>query len=488
VHRALTPLVALAPLTWLALSTGCSVQEPPPAQDTADTDAPVQQTNTAPSIEGVQLAPAEARTTDALTATVTASDAEDDPLEVDWTWTVDGAEVAGGDDGTLDGAWFGKGQQVRASATVRDPDGETATATSDAVLILNTPPGSPGITVAPSAPDPLQDLVCQVSEPAVDLDLDALTYAFSWSVDGEPWGGETGHTTWEHDTIPASALQPGQAWTCTVHALDDEAAGDTVSASTDPVAEVLWPQASRCISASDAPGDCHTAGVWAEGWDGARYEWVPVDFNTSELIRMTDDRSTTLATVETNSWHQLKGLAVRPDGKVAVLGAVATGASLTVGGDSVPLGPEYVRFIALIDTDGSLVDVRTVEGLSTEKGMILSRPDNSLTFVGLYYQETRFGGHSVEWQFFWDAIAVASLDADLDWTWASTHTQVSDTLSRVKLVDAKNHVDGLTLDLTFTQSLASEAGAVTCPGSTSTACPAWAEVDPDGTWVSLTLK
>jgi len=98
VHRALTPLVALAPLTWLALSTGCSVQEPPPAQDTADTDAPVQQTNTAPSIEGVQLAPAEARTTDALTATVTASDAEDDPLEVDWTWTVDGAEVAGGDD------------------------------------------------------------------------------------------------------------------------------------------------------------------------------------------------------------------------------------------------------------------------------------------------------------------------------------------------------------------------------------------------------
>jgi len=180
-----------------------------------------------PEVLELTLTPERIWTDDLLVATVTAVDPDGDAFSLRYEWTVDGAP-AGGDDGLLDGALdFDRDQEVALTVTVSDVDGEGASLSAGPLVVQNTAPGAPVITVEPATGYPgEQDLVCRVVEEAEDLDGDTLEYTYAWTVDEAPYAG-TG------DTVPAADTALGRAWTCTVTAWDDADEGGSDSASAE---------------------------------------------------------------------------------------------------------------------------------------------------------------------------------------------------------------------------------------------------------------
>jgi hypothetical protein len=192
--------------------------------------------NQAPTVASATITPSTARTDDTLTASATTTDADGDPVTLTWAWTVNG--VSAGTGTTLPGTAFSKGDVVVATAT--PSDGATSGATASAtVTIANTAPGTPTITISPSAPEAgADDLVCTIATVATDADADRVTYAFSWSLDGAAWTGSTSTTTWSGDTIPGALTEDGDTWTCSVRAYDSTDYGSAVTASAYP--EDAW--------------------------------------------------------------------------------------------------------------------------------------------------------------------------------------------------------------------------------------------------------
>lgn len=74
---------------------------------------------------------------------------------------------------------------------------------------------------------------------SADPDEDALTYTFSWEVDGAASTAEVGTTTHEGDTLLATGTYPEQLWTCMATADDGEessgAADDSVIIGYPPL-------------------------------------------------------------------------------------------------------------------------------------------------------------------------------------------------------------------------------------------------------------
>ncbi|MEC7948581.1 MAG: hypothetical protein VX265_13535, partial [Myxococcota bacterium] len=90
---------------------------PDAATDTASAPPP----NTAPAVASPSLSPATVYTDDTLSASVTASDAEGDPLTLTYAWYVDGSRVQDGADRELRGvSHFDKDQTVFVIATADD--------------------------------------------------------------------------------------------------------------------------------------------------------------------------------------------------------------------------------------------------------------------------------------------------------------------------------------------------------------------------------
>ena len=199
--------------------------------------------NTAPEVSTVSLSPTDAATGDTLTASVTATDADGDTLSESFSWLVDGVEVQTGAASTLDGAsFFDKGQTVRVTATVHDGTA-TASADSDELVIANTPPGAPEVSV-PDEAIAGEDLVCTLVTESEDADGDELSYAFTWAVDGADHSSST-TTTHAGDTVAGEDLGPDEEWTCTVTPSDDESEGTAASASV--------------VTSAAPPEDCDSA-------------------------------------------------------------------------------------------------------------------------------------------------------------------------------------------------------------------------------------
>jgi hypothetical protein len=181
--------------------------------------------NSAPSVSGVTLDPDPVTAADTLTCTWTFSDADADADASTVAWTVDGSGAGSGT--TLSGAFVG-GQTV-ACAVTPDDGTDTGTVASASLLVTNTAPTAPEISVSPDYPDPgTDDLVCNIDTASTDIDGDTLTIDYAWTADGVAMSAYDGL-----DTVPASAVSVDETWTCTVTVTD---ATDTVSASASVTA------------------------------------------------------------------------------------------------------------------------------------------------------------------------------------------------------------------------------------------------------------
>ncbi len=183
--------------------------------------------NTPPSITDVTITPSAAYTDTTLTANPSGwYDADGDVPSYLYEWLADGSPVAGNAQ-TLSGSWFSKDETITVMVTPQDASSSGSLVSSTGVLILNTPPTAPGVTIAPSAPTDAEDLVCSVGSASTDLDADGISYSYAWLQNSSP-------TSYVSSTLPASATAEGETWTCEVTPNDGDDDGPTGSASVVP--------------------------------------------------------------------------------------------------------------------------------------------------------------------------------------------------------------------------------------------------------------
>jgi hypothetical protein len=171
----------------------------------------------------VSISPASPTTLDDLVADADAID----PLGAGWTldyvWSLDG-EVTEHTGSVLSASATEKNHSWTVEVVATDVNGLGAPSTAEAVVVVNTLPEAPVISISPASPRAnTGPLVCTVDEEALDVDSDALSYVFAWTNNGIDVTSE--------DTVPAELPMVGEEWTCSVQASDGVGLGPVVSAT-----------------------------------------------------------------------------------------------------------------------------------------------------------------------------------------------------------------------------------------------------------------
>lgn len=186
--------------------------------------------NSAPVIDTLALTPEAPLTTDTLVASAGATDGDGDALTYSYELLVNGVAVDSNSSGTFAASWFAKDDTVQVRLTVNDGDEDSLPALSLELLVGNSAPSAPTVALSSLSPvEQAEDLICLIDAASVDADGDALTYEFTWLLDGVPFGGAT-TTTEVGDTVPSSETWLDQVWTCQVTVSDGTAVTDMVTA------------------------------------------------------------------------------------------------------------------------------------------------------------------------------------------------------------------------------------------------------------------
>ncbi len=184
------------------------------------TSAAATGTNLAPSISAVSLSPADIYTNDTLSAAVTATDLDGDPIFFSYDWYVDGFPRGSSSSASLSGvAYFDKGQAVYVVVTPTDGVAIGATATSSTVTVLNSAPTAPVVEITPSDATEGDDLTCTVTSASTDADGDLVTYSFDWGVDGAAYSGAVDTTT--TSVVDGADVGASEIWSCDATSSDE---------------------------------------------------------------------------------------------------------------------------------------------------------------------------------------------------------------------------------------------------------------------------
>ncbi len=272
----------------------------------APAHAEVQIGNAAPVLLSVTLVPEAPYVTDAIVATVEATDVDSDSLTYQYTWYVDGEARQSGASDTLAAASFSKHQRISVEVVPNDGfvDGEGMISAD--VVAENSPPTASSAHISPETAYVASTLTC-VPGGFADADGDPEAWRFAWTVNGTavttdttldrahfsrddsvvcsatPWDGEVGGASVESaprlvsDTPPVltgvtlSSAAPTEADLLSAvlgAASDDD--GDTISYRYD------WYVLGRLAGTGDTLPAIHYARgddvyVVVTPWDGTSY-------------------------------------------------------------------------------------------------------------------------------------------------------------------------------------------------------------------------
>lgn len=151
--------------------------------------------NTAPVVSAVSIAPTTPNTNSLLTATVVASDADNDTLTYTYVWKRNNTTIAGETGSTLDLSKAGNGNTgdvITVTVTANDGTIASAALTSASVTVGNTIPTISGVSITPLNPKTNDTLTAIVT--ADDVDGDSLNYSYVWKKNGTTIAGETSNT------------------------------------------------------------------------------------------------------------------------------------------------------------------------------------------------------------------------------------------------------------------------------------------------------
>jgi hypothetical protein len=174
--------------------------------------------NSPPTVDDAILSPDPAYEDTTLTCEgVNFQDPEGDAEDYQYAWLLGSVTIVGANGPTLDGAFFDKDDTISCLLTPFDGQDPGASVTSNAVVVQNTAPTDPSVTLAPEPTALLSEGLICAAIGSTDLDVDAITYEVRWSIDGVPdaaWDG-----SW---AIPASETDLGEEWTCEARANDGD--------------------------------------------------------------------------------------------------------------------------------------------------------------------------------------------------------------------------------------------------------------------------
>jgi len=135
------------------------------------------------------------------------------------------------------------------------------------IVSANQAPSAPAVSIAPAEPGTGEELVATLDTEASDPEGDALTYTWTWRVDGVDAGIDG-------DTVPASATADDQLWEVEVYADDGELSseiaaasvivndGPTVEVSIDPLTPDVTDTLTCTWDATDEAGAVDASAAW----------------------------------------------------------------------------------------------------------------------------------------------------------------------------------------------------------------------------------
>jgi hypothetical protein len=235
-------------------------------------------------VSSVILSPDPVYTNDMITAIPSYSDLDGDIMSLTYTWSVGSSEVQSGSANTLIGSFFSKGETVMVSV-VADDGADVSAAATESIVVTNTVPTAPGISISPTVPtEQTDDIVCMLDSTSTDIDSDTITYVFTWTVDGVDYTNAT--DTSSSSTISSSETTGLEEWECTVTPDDGEGSG--VSAQSSVLVDTGWEAVTftNCsATGKDGPSqtDCDSAygGGFLDGSvivsNGIQYFTIPSD-------------------------------------------------------------------------------------------------------------------------------------------------------------------------------------------------------------------
>ena len=135
--------------------------------------------NSAPAVDAIAIDPASPQEGDPLTCAVEARDDDDDELEFNWAWMVDGVDIELNEPLLED--VLERNTEVACGLLVSDGTLQSEWAWSESVFIGNSPPGKPVIALIPDPPTACTGGEVVITVEAVDPDDDPLTYGVSWT-------------------------------------------------------------------------------------------------------------------------------------------------------------------------------------------------------------------------------------------------------------------------------------------------------------------
>ena len=135
----------------------------------------------APIVSSVVITPSAPKTNDLLTATVSATDADGDPISYTYQWYKNGVAISGATAATLNLATPGYGDKGDVITVTVTPSDGTLTGlpfTSPSVTVQNTPPVLDSVSVSPNPAT--QSSTLSALAAAHDVDANTLTYSYQW--------------------------------------------------------------------------------------------------------------------------------------------------------------------------------------------------------------------------------------------------------------------------------------------------------------------
>jgi peptidoglycan/xylan/chitin deacetylase (PgdA/CDA1 family) len=149
--------------------------------------------NTPPVKGTVAITPSSPQVGTALTATPTGfTDVDKDTLGYHYQWSINGTPVSGATNATFTPTAV-RGDLVAVTVQADDGHGGTSEAAGANVTLVNTPPVKGSVAITPVSPKVGSTLTATPTG-FTDVDSDALTYHYQWSINGTPITGATGST------------------------------------------------------------------------------------------------------------------------------------------------------------------------------------------------------------------------------------------------------------------------------------------------------
>lgn len=157
-----------------------------------------------------------------------------------------------------------KGDAWEVTVVATDPDGFSSEPITAMVLVTNSPPTMPQVSITPTTPTQAQDLACVVDVPSVDADGELLIYDTTWELDGAATGLTGDVLAWQETEI-------GEFWTCLVSGDDGEDLGPAGIATAQIVAgcsslQGAPPGSSNAVVPHDAALDLSAGDYTIEAW------------------------------------------------------------------------------------------------------------------------------------------------------------------------------------------------------------------------------